>query len=152
MSSDMEILRTRSVGGIVIGDGGMVVLVKHAGNKDAAWLFPKGHPDGDENDEETARREIQEEAGLTDLELLDDLGEYERPHMMPDGTDSDSEIRVIHMYLFSAPQHAMPVGSMEIGEARWFPFRELGNVIGNTRDRAWFATVAPRVREAIQRD
>lgn len=44
------------------------LLVQHnAGH----WAFPKGHPEADETPIETARRELREETGLTDIELLE---------------------------------------------------------------------------------
>ncbi len=146
----MEPLRSRSAGGIVIGDGGMIALVQS--HSSGTWLFPKGHPEDTETDEEAARREVQEETGLDNLELLDDLGEYERFRIGKDGTPMVTEIKTIHMYLFAAEPHAEVLPSLEITAAAWFPFRELAEHIGNDKDRAWFASVAPRVREAIQRD
>jgi 8-oxo-dGTP pyrophosphatase MutT (NUDIX family) len=146
----MEPVHTRRAGGIVIGDAGNVVLVQHKEN--VVWLFPKGHIDGDESDEEAARREIEEETGLTNLELLDDLGVYERPRMYKDNTDHEDEIADIHMFLFAAPMHAPLVPTLEIGEAKWVPYREIAETIGNDKDRVWYASVFERVRQAIQRD
>lgn len=143
-------MHTRSAGGIVLGDGGTVALVQSRAS--GFWTFPKGHVDEGESDEDAARREIAEEAGLTELELLDDLGEYERPHIMRDGSDDPDEIKSIHMYLFAAPPHAVIMASHEMQNARWVPFRELAENIAYLKDRVWFSTVAPRVREAIQRD
>jgi 8-oxo-dGTP pyrophosphatase MutT (NUDIX family) len=143
-------IRSRSAGGIVLGDHGTVALVRHRGSGE--WLFPKGHLEAGEDDETAARREIEEETGLTDLELIDDLGEYERLRMLPDGTDSSEELKTMRMFLFAAPMHAEIRGAAEIEEAAWFPFRELNERIGNAKDRVWFASVAPRVRQAIQRD
>ena len=54
--------------------------------------------------------------------------------------------------------HATQAPTLEIEEARWVPFREVAELLGTphtewfTRDRAWFASVFDRVREAIQRD
>ena len=43
------------------------LLVQHnAGH----WAFPKGHPEGGETPIETARRELLEETGLAEVELL----------------------------------------------------------------------------------
>lgn len=146
----MEPVRTRSAGGIVIGDHGTVVLVQSTTS--GFWTLPKGHVDEGETDEEAARREIMEEAGLSELEYLDDLGEYERPHILSDGSDDPEEIKVMHMFLFAAPPHAVPCASMEMCDAKWVPFRELAGHITYLKDRAWLATIAKRVQEAIQRD
>jgi len=143
-------IQSRSAGGVVIGDGGTIVLVRHQDND--AWLFPKGHIDADETDEEAARREVTEETGLTDLEFLDDLGEYSRPRMHPDNSDREDEMKTMRMYLFAAAPHAALVPSMEIGEAKWVPLKDVAQALGNDKDRIWFASVFDRVREAIQRD
>ena len=44
------------------------LLVQHQAGH---WAFPKGHPEDDETPIETARREVREETGLGDLELLE---------------------------------------------------------------------------------
>jgi 8-oxo-dGTP pyrophosphatase MutT (NUDIX family) len=143
-------IRTRSAGGIVLGDGGTIALVQS--RRSGFWTFPKGHVDEGETDEAAARREIAEEAGLIDLELLDDLGEYDRPHILPDGSDDPNEVKTIHMFLFAAIPHAVLAASHEMQNARWVPFRELADEIAYLKDRVWFSKIAPRVREAIQRD
>jgi len=147
-----DIKRTRSAGGVVIGDGGTIALVQAKNN--TAWLFPKGHIEEGETDETAARREIREETGLTDLEYIDDLGTYERLRLLADNTPTGDEMKEIHMFLFAAVPHATlaPEATDEIGEAKWFSYRELAEHIGNEKDRVWFATVFERVRQAIQRD
>ena len=139
----------RSAGGIVLGDGGAVAFV--LSKNSASWLFPKGHVEPGEDDEAAARREIAEEAGLTELEYLEDLGSFTRP-----GAGNFQE-KHIHMYLFAAPHGARLAPSMEILEARWIPFSSATAVLGSPHeawfgaDCAWFAKVYPRVQEVIQR-
>ncbi|HWU24452.1 MAG TPA: NUDIX hydrolase [Candidatus Paceibacterota bacterium] len=147
----MEPRRTKSVGGIVLGDGGTIAMVRHSVSN-GMWLFPKGHPEEGETDEETARREIEEEAGVSDLEFLDDLGTYTRYHIRPDGTDDPTELKEIHMFLFAAPMHATLTPSHEMDGARWIPLTKVGEECGSIGDRVWFSTVFERVRQAIQRD
>jgi len=142
---------SRCAGGIVLGDSGTVVLVQRTGG-DGAWLFPKGHIDEGEDDEAAARREIEEETGLTNLELIDDLGSYTRHGIHKDGTPNLENPKEIHMFLFAAEPHARLNPSHEIEEARWVSFSRLINEIGNAKDKAWFTTVFERVRHAIQRD
>lgn len=146
----MEAARTRSAGGVVLGDSGTIALVQSATS--GFWTLPKGHVDPGETDEEAARREIHEEAGLTDLEFIDDLGTYERPHILPDGSDDPYETKTIHMFLFAAQPHASLLPTHEMQAARWVSFRELANEIAYMKDRVWLASVAKRIQEAIQRD
>jgi hypothetical protein len=62
------------------------------------------------------------------------------------------------MFLFSAPSGATLTASLEVEEAKWIPYREVPTILGTphaewfAKDRAWFASVFDRVREAIQRD
>ena len=143
-------VRTCSYGGIVIGDGGRIAMVRnHNGN--GAWLFPKGKAESGEDPEEAARREVFEETGLADLELLDDLGTYERHSISRTGTDG-RELKTIRMFLFAARPGAELLPSMEIEEARWVPLSQVGAVSGSDKDRIWFASKLSRIREAIQRD
>ncbi|MEA2701652.1 MAG: hypothetical protein QOE22_361 [Candidatus Parcubacteria bacterium] len=143
--------RTRSAGGIVLGDSGTVVLVQHrSGN--GMWLFPKGRLEDGESDGEAARREIAEETGLSDIEFLDDLGSYERHPISKSGTDDRTEMKQIHMFLFAAKAGAGLAPTEEIGAAKWVPLTHVAEECGSDRDRAWFATVYKRVREAVTRD
>ena len=48
--------------GCIVFDGQRVLLVKQ---NNGQWGFPKGHVEHDEDEEETARREIQEETNLS---------------------------------------------------------------------------------------
>jgi len=142
---------TRSAGGVVLGNKGTIALVRVRGGN-GALLFPKGHIENGETDEEAARREIAEEAGLHDIEYLDDLGSYQRPHLKRDGTEDPHNIKDIHMFLFAAPIGAALSPSHEIEHAEWCPYHMVASALGNDADRAWYARVFPRVREAIQRD
>jgi 8-oxo-dGTP pyrophosphatase MutT (NUDIX family) len=145
----------RTAGGVVIGDHGTIALIKSSNSQ--AWLFPKGHIDPSESEEEAARREIAEETGLIELELIDDLGEYSRPSGAgDDGTEYPG--KSIRMFLFAAPHHAELAPSLEIEDAKWVSYREVADILGTphedwfAKDRAWFSTVFKRVKEAIERD
>src|SRR3972149_8474586 len=69
----------KGAGGVIvrIEEGKILVgLVKGGGFKD--YILPKGGTEDDETPIETAKREINEETGITDLSLLNDLGVKER--------------------------------------------------------------------------
>ena len=141
----------RTAGGVVIGDGGTIAMVCRSGGN--GWTFPKGHIDPGETDEQAALREIEEECGLTNLEYIDDLGTFERYRIGANGNDDDTaELKEIHLYLFAAALHSELKPTMEIGEAKWVPYREVAEVLTHPKEKVWFASVFERVRQAIQRD
>jgi ADP-ribose pyrophosphatase YjhB (NUDIX family) len=70
-----EIVREPTSGGIIFRhgeDGGIEILLIQDG-KDR-WTIPKGHIEEGETAQETTKREIGEEAGLHDVEVLGWLG------------------------------------------------------------------------------
>ena len=70
-----EIVREPTSGGVIFRrdkDGGVEILLIQDG-KDR-WTIPKGHIEEGETAEETTVREIGEEAGLEDIEVLGWLG------------------------------------------------------------------------------
>ena len=146
-----ERVRIRAAGGIVLNDHGCVAMVRHRRGTNT-WFFPKGHVEEGEEEETTARREILEETGLSDLEYLDDFGTYERYHMNPQGEVERNEIKEIHMFLFAAPSGASLSPTLEIGEAKWVPLSKVAEECGSYRDRAWLATVHDRIEAALKRD
>ena len=69
--------REVSAGGVVVRretDGFRYLLIRD-GHRN--WGFPKGHLDGSESPEQAARREIGEETGLHELDVLESLGEID---------------------------------------------------------------------------
>lgn len=48
-------------------DGPVYLLLQYPGGH---WDFPKGHVEAGESEEETTRREVEEETGITDLVFL----------------------------------------------------------------------------------
>ena len=146
-----KIKRVRAAGGIVLGDRAEVVMVRHKRGMNT-WFFPKGRVEAGEDEEATSRREVAEETGLDDLEFLGDLGTYERYHMTPEGEIERSEIKEIHMFLYATKPNAQLVPPLEIAEAKWVLLSRIAGECGSIRDRAWFASIYDRIREAVTRD
>lgn len=73
--SIQEIVREPTAGGIVFRhdkeNGIEILLIQDAKNR---WTIPKGHIEEGETAQQTAKREIGEEAGLTDTDMLGWLG------------------------------------------------------------------------------
>jgi len=68
-------IREFSAGGLVykkIGDQTLWMVVQHSGYK--GWIFPKGHIEKEETNEEAALREVKEETGI-DAKIIEKIGE-----------------------------------------------------------------------------
>src|SRR5258706_15660611 len=101
--------KTRSAGGVVTNDEGQVLVVSQRGT---SWSSPKGHIGLGENALAAAKREIYEESGISDLELVRELGSYERHKIGVAGGDDRSEVNVITTLLFRTSEKSLkPVAS-----------------------------------------
>ncbi|MCI0408633.1 MAG: NUDIX hydrolase, partial [Acidobacteria bacterium] len=97
------------------------ILLVHASgpyNRKAPWSIPKGEPEPGESLEATARRETQEETGLTAGELTY-LGEmvYQKTR------------KRVHCFSGPAPEGDPKIGSWEIDQARFVSLDEARRLV-----------------------
>jgi 8-oxo-dGTP pyrophosphatase MutT (NUDIX family) len=102
---------------IVSPERDALLLILHA--KLARWLQPGGHVEpGDRDLLAAARREAQEEVGLTQLELLDpapfDLDVHDIPALRGEPSHAHFDVR----FLFRAREHSLRPGD-DAKAARW---------------------------------
>jgi 8-oxo-dGTP pyrophosphatase MutT (NUDIX family) len=89
-------IKTQSAGGVVLNKEGKVLVVQQQMN---TWSLPKGHVDPGEDILETAKREIYEESGLTELKYVKKLGAYQRETLQ-----KIDELKTINVLLFTTEQ------------------------------------------------
>ena len=135
---ELNMQRTESAGGIVLNQNGDVALVK---NGPSFWGFPKGHLDSGEEALTAARREIEEETGLSELELVKDLGSYERYRGTPTGGDDTKELKVIRMFLFRTRQTKLAPIDASNPEARWVPLQDVVEILTHPKDKEFFKSI-----------
>jgi 8-oxo-dGTP pyrophosphatase MutT (NUDIX family) len=80
LTRQLPIREYASAGGVVIADSGEYVLVlrrakRSRPNGRAEIRLPKGHIESHESPQQTALREVREEAGLSPLGVIQDLGD-----------------------------------------------------------------------------
>jgi 8-oxo-dGTP diphosphatase len=118
------------------GSRGWEIAVIHRPRYDD-WSFPKGKRDGDETDEETALREVEEETGLR-CGLDRSLGEVR----YRDARGRDKSVQYWLMDL-SDPDGTTNVPNREVDELRWCDPREARELLSYDHDR----TLLDRVPE-----
>jgi len=110
--------------------GGVVVVRQWA----RTWSLPKGHVEDGEDVLDAARREIHEECGLADLELVRELGSYTRvgfKHGLP-------ERKTITLFLFRSPDATLQPLDPANPEARWVDREAVASTLSNPVDGRFF--------------
>jgi len=109
----------RSAGVIVfrIQDGKpLYLLLKHP----SYWGFPKGHLEDGETEEDTALRELSEETGLSEVELVPDFREVIEYWFKREGHSIHKKV----VFFLARAECSDLTLSSEHEDAGWFDFEE----------------------------
>lgn len=127
---------------MVVDQRGRVAVVRQRAR---TWSLPKGHVEDGEGLLAAARREIHEECGLADLELVCELGSYTRlgfGHGLP-------ERKTITLFLFRSPEATLRPRDPANPEARWVARESVAVTLSNRADGRFFERhVLPLLTEA----
>ena len=115
------------------------VLVVNQNNN--SWSLPKGHIDPGESPLEAARREIEEESGVSKIKLIRELGTYERYKIGLGGNEDVSEFKVLTFFLFRTAQTRLKPLDPENPEARWVKKEEVAKLLTHPKDRDFFLEI-----------
>lgn len=121
-ASIQEIVREPTAGGIVFrrGQSGDVEILLIQDAKDR-WTIPKGHIEEGETAQQTAKREIGEEAGLYDVDVLGWLGKIHFRYRRVDRL----VLMTTQIYLVRARGNTDAIKKEEwMNGIRWFKFHE----------------------------
>lgn len=129
---------TKSAGGVVLNLKGEVLVVSQHGK---SWSLPKGHIEAGEDVLVAAKREIYEESGLTELQLVRELGTYQRHRISKDGTDDVSELKAITLFLFKTKQTSIKPIDADNPEGRWVEKDAVAELLTHPADKAFFLKI-----------
>ena len=122
----------------MVNDDGEVLVVSQHGT---SWSLPKGHVDPGEDALVAAKREIYEESGIRDLELIRELGSYERYKIGLNGGEERSELKAITMFLFRTSEKVLRPVDLDNPEARWVERRKVEEFLTHEKDQEFFRGV-----------
>lgn len=115
--------RELSAGGVVVRQNNghwLVALLKTEHKRGQVWVLPKGHVElgSGERIADAAKREVQEEAGLTDVVVKNQLG-VTRFTFQAEGT---LVAKTVHYFLMLTREEQLtPQPEEGLLEAAWFP-------------------------------
>jgi len=137
-----DIKKTRSAGGVVLNKDGKVIVCNDDGT---SWSLPKGHIEEGESTLDAARREIHEESGISQLELIRELGSYERYALDEHGKENKTEWKTIILFLFKTDQEHLHPIDPDNPEARWVKKEEVANLLTHPKDKEFFLSIIKEI-------
>jgi len=124
-----------SAGGIVVNPRGKFLVVSQHGT---SWSLPKGRVEEGEDFLAAARREVREESGVTRLRLVRPLGSYDRFRLSAEGVEDPSELKTIHMFLFTTDETELAPQDANNPEAHWVEKEDVAGLLTHEKDREFF--------------
>jgi 8-oxo-dGTP diphosphatase len=108
--------REFSAGGIVIrrrGRGLKVLLIKDSYGR---WTWPKGNIEKGESSKEAALREVSEETGLTNISIIDKIGQNQYFYKLK----GKLIFKTVYVYLIEAAgNEKLRIQKEEIDDGKW---------------------------------
>lgn len=114
-----------SAGGVIVrkSEGNTLIGLTRGSSDYHDYTLPKGHAEGAETLEQTAKREIFEEVGIKDLKLITGLGKTERLSFHKD------EWKITTYFLFETNQvESIESGDKGFNEIEWFEINDLPEI------------------------
>ena len=138
--------QTVTSGGIVIGPDKRMLFVS---SRTGHYGYPKGHIDPGEDELIAARREIFEETGVETLKHIRKLGFYKRYRINFEGNEDKSELKTIHIHLFTTNQTLLKPLDPDNPKAIWVKFEDAPDTFFNDLDREFFLEHMKEVKDFL---
>lgn len=127
-------IEATSCGGVVIHRGKILALYKSYRNRYEGWVLPKGTVEKGETFEQTALREVMEEAGVR-ASIVKYIGKSQYNFTVPE----DVVMKEVHWYLMIADNyHSKPQREEYFVDSGYYKFHEIYHLLRfPTRSISW---------------
>jgi 8-oxo-dGTP pyrophosphatase MutT (NUDIX family) len=129
-----------SAGAIILRevDGELKIALAQRKRKNKTWVIPKGHVEPGETIEQAALREIYEEAGLHNVQLIKYLGSLLRESVKSNG---ECVQKTIHYYLAYALDGKNPLSPTDkrFNEPGWFTPKQAIKLLPYKEEQVFFS-------------
>ena len=124
-------IEATSCGGVVIYRGKILALYKSYKNRFEGWVLPKGTVEAGEDYEQTALREVREEAGVR-ASIVKYIGSSQYNFTVPE----DMVNKEVHWYLMSAENyHSRPQKEEYFVDSGYYKFHEVYHLLRFTNEK-----------------
>lgn len=124
-------IEATSCGGVVIYRGKILTLYKSYKNKYEGWVLPKGTVERGETYQQTALREVKEEAGI-DAAIVKYVGKSQYSFTVPE----DVVEKEVHWYLMTADSYySKPQREEYFVDSGYYKFHEAYHLLKFTNER-----------------
>jgi 8-oxo-dGTP diphosphatase len=131
-----------AAGGIVLRSGREPLLAIVQLRKCNSWVLPKGKLNANESALAAARREVLEEVGHK-VHVHEFLGTMSH--------DVGNRIKVVQFWRMRAIGEPGAKLARDVKAVRWLPLEEAAEKLTRPREQAFLNSIAPAVREAVER-
>lgn len=124
-------------GGIILNQKDEALLVC---NDIGYWTFPRGHIDSNEDVLTAAIREIAEETGIKQLDLISKLPIYQRVR-----ANDPKKVMIIQMFLFQTNEVETYVADPHIAQVAWVKKDNVIETLSVEGDREYYNSIQPQL-------
>ena len=134
----MAIIAATSAGAIILREieGELKIALAQHQRTEKTWVLPKGHVEEGETIEIAALREIHEEAGLDNVQLIKHLGSFVRESAKSNGDLVQKTIHFFLAYALENRQHTTPTDLL-FTHVGWFKPSEAIELLPYESDQAF---------------
>ena len=137
--------------GIIVfrrGKGSIKYLILKHGK--GHWSFPKGHADDGENKLETAKRELKEETGISDIKLISKKVAVKEKYSFKN-RKGEKVLKVVEYFIAETETSKAKVDGKEIIDYKWIRAEEGNTQITYGESRNLLAAADKLVRKYLNR-